>query len=263
MAIEDVEIRQRGGVRVEMHPIYSKDYKVDVALVDFRKNVKLSALFLLFQDVAVLHASSLGLGMQDMQNKHNALWVLARMRLDVERYPSWGQGISLETWPNEPGRVEFTRNFLVKDAHGKILVRAISNWAIIDLSTRRLKKVDSVFPQELPFPQEKAIDTKLGRLRASGELSLVHKRVVGYSDIDVNGHLNNAKYVDFVTDCFSLEEHKKHEIKSIEINYSSEALPGDTIGLYKDTSQLDQGIVYVEGSNKADGTLIFKAKMRI
>ena len=246
---------------MEMLPLYSRDYTVDVGLVDFRKNVKLSALFLYFQDIAVLHAEHLGLGMKDMLDKHNALWVLARMRVDTKRYPIWGEQITIETWPNRPGRVECIRNFTVKDVQGNVLVRAISAWVVIDADTRRLQKADSIFPQELFFPAEKAIDTRLGGLRAGGELDLVHRRVVGYSDIDVNGHLNNAKYVDFVTDCFSVDEHKKHEIKSIEINYSSEAFAGDTIVLYKDLSEFDQGIVFVEGVNETDEKLIFKAKM--
>lgn len=244
-------------------PSYIKDYEVEVGLVDFRGNMKLSSLFLCLQDAAVLHAEHLGAGRIEMLERHHGLWVLGRMRVDVARYPVWGDKITVETWPNQPGRVECTRNFLVKDSAGTVLAKAVSVWVIIDVETRRLKRADSVFPEELDFRGERVIDAKLGKLRASGELDLVHRRVVGYSDIDVNGHLNNAKYVDFITDCFSLDEHQQHTIRSIEVNYSNEALPGEAVSLYKDLTQFEQGLVYVEGIDEGLKRLIFKAKLHV
>ena len=243
--------------------LYSKDYKVDISHVDFSKRVKLSSLFVYFQDIAVLHGNNLNLDMKTMEEEHRALWVLARMRVDIERYPVWGEKIILETWPNKPNKIECTRNFLIKDQEGNILVRAISTWVLMDIDTRRLKKADSVWPQDLSYIEQKAIDCRLGGLKAKGELDFLHNRKVGYSDIDVNEHLNNAKYVDFITDCFSIDEHKAYNIDSIEVNYSKEALPGDTIGLYKDMSQIDSNIVYIEGINKENDELIFKTKMKV
>lgn len=248
-----------------MEPVslYSKEYEVDVSHVDFSKRIKLSSLFIYFQDIAVLHANNLKAGREEMLEKYNIIWVLARMKVDVKRYPILDEKIIIETWPNKPNRVECTRNFLVKDAEGGILVKAVSIWVVIDIDTRKLKRVDSIFPKDLSYIGEKTIDIKLGGLKANARLELVHKRVVSYSDIDVNEHLNNAKYVDFVTDCFSLDEHKKHNINSIEINYNNEALPGDTITLYKDMSEAYPNTVYIEGINKEDDKLIFKAEMEV
>ena len=90
----------------------------------------------------------------------------------------------------------------------------------------------------------------------------MHKRVVGYSDIDVNGHVNNAKYVDFIADCFSLAAHKSTESTPLR-SITATRLAGETVTLYKDISRLDQGLVYVEGVNAEGDKLIFKAKMGI
>ena len=89
-----------------------------------------------------------------------------------------------------------------------------------------------------------------------------YKRTVRYSDIDINGHLNNVKYLDFIMDSFSLEEHRSLNVKSIEISYSNESLPGDTITIYKDTSRIHSNIIYMEGINQKDN-LVFKSKMEI
>lgn len=248
-----------------MEPVslYSKDYEIDVSLVDFSKRIKLGSLFVYFQDIAVLHADNLGVGMGNMLEKHNAIWVLARMRVDIEKYPLWGDKITLETWANRPNKIECMRNFLVKDSKGNILIRAISTWVVMDVNTRKPKRADSVFSKDLVFIEEKIIDAKLGGLKANAELQLVHKRVVGYSDIDVYEHLNNAKYVDFVTDCFNLDEHKKYNIHSIEINYLNESLPGDTITLYKGLSERIPNSVYIEGTHVEGKKVIFKAEIKV
>lgn len=248
---------------METVSLYRKDYEVDVSHVDFSQRLKLSSLFIYFQDLAVLHAENLGIGMKSMLEKHNAIWVLARMRVDINRYPVWGEKITIETWPHKPNKIEFMRDFLVKDYEGNILVRAVSTWVVIDVDSRSLKKADSVFDDSILFIEDRAIDCKLGKLKAKGNLELVYKRKVGYSDIDVNEHLNNAKYVDFIMDSFSLKEHKKYDIKSIEINYSNEALPGDTITIYKDLSKIDSNLIYMEGINEEDNKLIFKSQIRI
>lgn len=155
-----------------MEPVslYSKNYQVEVDHVDFSGSLKLSSLFTYFQDIAGIHAENLGMGMETLYEKHNALWVLARIRVDIVRYPLWNEEITIDTWPQEPGKIKFTRDFLVKDGQWNILDKAVSTWVIID----------------------------------------------------VNRHLNNSKYVDFIMDCFSLNDHEKHSIRSIEINYSLE-----------------------------------------
>lgn len=87
---------------METVSLYRKDYEVDVSHVDFSQRLKLSSLFIYFQDLAVLHAENLGIGMKSMLEKHNAIWVLARMRVDINRYPVWGEKITIETWPHKP-----------------------------------------------------------------------------------------------------------------------------------------------------------------
>ena len=231
-----------------MEPVssYSKNYKVEVDHVDFNGSLKLSSLFTYFQDIAGLHSENLNMGMETLYENHNVLWVLARIRVDIIRYPLLNEEIIIDTWPQEPDRVGFARDFLVRDIQGNILAKAVSTWVIIDVNTRRLKKTKSVYTGYPPTVKERAIDCKLR-----------------YSDIDVNKHLNNSKYVDFIMDCFSLKDHEKYSIKSIEVNYSKEALPGDSIIIYKDISEVNSNLIYIEGINEKDNKLTFKTQLEL
>ena len=80
--------------------------------------------------------------------------------------------------------------------------------------------------------------------------------------MDFNGHLNNSKYVDYIMDCFPIEEHWKSDITSIEVHFVNEALPGETVLLLKQPEQYIDGI-YIEGQKENDQTSVFKAFIQI
>lgn len=238
-------------------------YKVMVHEVDFNRRLKLSSAFNYFQEIAGLHSDKLGIGMNTIHDKFGVMWVLTRIRVEIERYPVWDEEIIIETWPQLPGKLEFERDYIMKDLQGCILMRAVSKWVVIDSATRELRK-SSVLPGEYPeLPTERAIQCTLGKLRPNEKTVPVYKRRIGGSDIDMNGHLNNAKYIDFIMDCFSMENLRKYQARSIQVNYQNEVMPGETIELLKDSSSLDQGRVYIEGVNEEKGNPVFACIIEI
>ncbi|WAA13531.1 acyl-[acyl-carrier-protein] thioesterase [Fervidibacillus halotolerans] len=241
---------------------YKKRFHVDLRDVDFMKQLKLSSLFSYFQEVASEAADSLGFGIDRLQKEFNVAWVLVRMRVEIIRNPNWNETITIETWPLEPNRLEFHRDFLVYDERGNILIRAISDWVIMDIDQRKLKRsehIGIVYPEMI---KERAIDKKLSRLKDFGNLQESYKKVIGYSDIDINGHLNNSNYVDYIMDCFPVEEHKKYKTKAIEVHFLHELLPGETLTLRRDVSAFNSHLVYIDGVNGREQT-VFKAQLEI
>lgn len=79
----------------------------------------------------------------------------------------------------------------------------------------------------------------------------------------MNGHINNSKYVDFIMDCFSMEDLKKYQAESIQVCYLSEAFAGDTIELVKCADKSSENRIYVEGINQEDKKTIFTASIDI
>jgi medium-chain acyl-[acyl-carrier-protein] hydrolase len=243
--------------------VYKRTFTVEMRDVDFTGRLKLSALFSYFQDTANMHSDNLGIGFETIMEKHGLIWALIRIRVDIERYPVMNEEIQVETWPQKPKNLEFTRDFLVCDKEGNVIVRAVSIWAVLDMHTRKLKRSKLIAPDYPPFKEERAIDCRLGKLKPFGQLEMAYKRVIAYSDIDINGHLNNTKYVDLIMDCFSMESHRTHYVKSIEFNYVHEALPGDTIVLYRDLTAAETNMIYIEGINEKDQKLAFQSRVKI
>ncbi len=253
-----------GSNYMEPLSLYKKAFTVEMRDVDFTGTLRLSSLFTYFQEAANQHSEDLGIGFETIMEKFGVIWALIRIRVEILRYPVFNEEIVVETWPQEPKNLQFIRDFLARDQKGHIIARAVSIWAILDAHTRKLQRsklIAANYPSS--FKEERALECKLGKLKPFGPLEMAYERFIGYSDIDFNEHLNNTKYVDLIMDCFSLESHKSHYVRSIEFNYVHEALPGDTIVLYKDLNAADENLIYIEGINEKEKKLAFQSRIQI
>lgn len=246
-----------------MSNVYLQDYHIGFSEVDFARQLKLSVLFNYFQDIASLAAADLGVGMAKLEQDYGVAWVLARIRVDLARQPVWNEDITIETWPLVPGKLEFERDFLVHDCDGNIIARAVSSWVIMDIQKRRLRRSDAISFVCPTVSLARAIDCQLGRIQAPGPLEVAYQRVIGYSDIDFNGHLNNSKFVDFIMDCFSMDTHQQSRVTSIEVSFTNEALPGDTVVLHRETKPQSPELRYIEGLSQQSGQVVFRAQLAI
>lgn len=243
--------------------LFKKNYGVEFRDIDFTKKLKMSALFNFFQDIASLAVDNLNIGINTIQEQHGVAWILIRIRVDIIRTAEWNEEVEIETWPQQPKKLEFERDFIVRDSQGNVIAKAVSTWIIADINTREIRRSELLGIEYPPIITERAIDCRLGKFKALGELQLAYKKVIGYSDIDINGHLNNSKYIDYIMDCFTVENHMKYGIKSIEVSFVNEALPGDIIKLYKDISAIDSNLLYIEGVNELSNKICFKTKVEV
>lgn len=243
--------------------VYKKNYHIDLRDVDFTKKLKLSTLFGYFQDSASLAAENLGAGIEILENKFGVAWVLTRIRVDIMRNPEWDEEIIIETWPLEPSKVEFDRDFLVKDQYGNTIIKAVSKWVIMDMIERKLRRSELIGLQFPEAHRERALNCKLEKLKDFGRLETAYHKVIRYSDIDFNGHLNNSKYVDYIMDCFPVEDYRSYAIQTIDLHFNHEAMPGDTLTLNKDISMIDKNVIYIEGVNNKENKGVFKSQIVI
>ena len=238
--------------------VFKKNYRIELRDVDLTRKLKLSALFNYMQDISSLHVENLGTGIETIEKRCGVTWILMRAKVEIARCPSWNEDITIETWQQKPKSFEFERDFIVLDATGDVIIRVVSIWIIIDIRTRILKRTDSIAVQYPPFFEERAMTNfKVRKIKPFATTKIAYKKTIGYSDTDINGHINNAKYIDFATDCFSVEKHMQYCLKSVQINYIKEAIPGDNVVFYTDISELNSNTVYIGGMEEESGTNIF------
>ena len=212
---------------------------------DFDKNARLSprTILELFQDVAGNHAEEIGIGFDALLSR-DLLWVVARTKFVIEKQIKRYTTVKVKTWPLSPQRMIFRREYLIYDDKGEIAVRGSSDWMIVNSVTRTLASSGSIFPEGAEYLQELALDEKLRKIKIiEGDITTSHVTPL-YTDIDLNGHVNNTKYADFAINAINPEN---KEIASFQIDYHREVLIGESLNL---TTVLNGNKAVVNGENE-------------
>lgn len=171
--------------------------RVEDALADEAGVLRPDAVLTLTQQISSAHCDALGCGWQ-LPTQHGAFWVVLRHRIAVQRLPALGERITLETWPLPTTRTCYPRCVQAYDACGAPLFRVHSLWGMLDSGTRAMllpTKSGIVVPgvvrgTELPAP------ASLVPLPLPAQTM----RRVTDDDLDANGHMNNARYLRWLTE---------------------------------------------------------------
>ncbi|MDR1582381.1 MAG: hypothetical protein LBS55_03835 [Prevotellaceae bacterium] len=209
---------------MEQQPLCGKyEYTVNSYLTDLQKRLSLPALFYLLQESALIHAESYNFGWTDL-SENNFFWALARIKAQIDDYPQWKDSISVETWSKGPDAVMAYRDFEVYSSDNKKILSATSAWLMLSMETRKPQRI-ALMKDKFPAPYDRsAINIRLEKLpqhRIQASDNIVN--TVPYSAIDINGHVNNTLYIQWVMDSFPVDYILNHEVYDIEINYLQEA----------------------------------------
>lgn len=180
------------------------------------------------EEAAGNHAEALGFGVDVLQGK-GITWVLARMQIEVYDLPLSSDAVTVRTWPVEVERLQFRRDFLLTDGNGREFIRAITDWVIIDLESRRLMKIPEFIASHRPPEAMRALEKE--KLRIDGQESSPELKqfVVRRADIDRNRHVNNVRFSDWMLESVPDAFCRDKTLSGLQIIYRAEAVYGDTV----------------------------------
>ena len=81
-----------------------------------------------------------------------------------------------------------------------------------------------------------------------------------YSSLDLMGHVNNTEYVDWLCDCFPISFWKKYQFEWLQINYSNEVKPEETINISLTELSDHKGVFSAVGTNQETKLNAFEAQ---
>ncbi|XP_014509684.1 palmitoyl-acyl carrier protein thioesterase, chloroplastic [Vigna radiata var. radiata] len=186
------------------------------------------------QETALNHVKSAGLlgdgfGSTPEMCKKNLIWVVTRMQVVVDRYPTWGDIVQVDTWVSGSGKNGMRRDWVLRDCKtGEILTRASSVWVMMNKLTRRLSKIPEEVREEIgsyfvdsdPILEEDSRKlTKLDDNTADYIRTGLSPR---WSDLDVNQHVNNVKYIGWILESAPQPILESHELSSMTLEYRRE-----------------------------------------
>ncbi len=231
---------------------YRKDLLVESHDVDPFYNLKLANLFVYFQDVVTEHMEKLGIN-KTIINDKGMYWVVTRYKVHINRLPKYLEDISIRTYPGKDMRFIFPRFFAVSDKNDNPLVEASSTWMVLDKKNKQI--VLKPFDASLLYHHSEEGELSLPGKIEDKEVKVVSKRTVLLSDLDLNNHLNNTKYIEYITDLLGYEFIRENIITDFEINFNKEIAYSKEVLL---ASYQEENVVYVDGI--VDGEVAFKSK---
>ncbi len=209
---------------------WKKEKMITYQEVDFTGNWRMAEILKACSDLATEHAEIIKVWKPEMIGTYG--WILAKMALEVRHPVRFEQKIRLLTWPGRPSKVIYPRYYQIVDENGETMINASSVWTMLDLKRRRITmpaRAGVTFPAEI----DPEVCLELPDFSVDGQaLTKVMTRQVLYSDIDTNQHMNNARYIEWVTDLLDLQRFKQGYIARLTINFKKEAAPLTIMDLY-------------------------------
>ena len=224
-----------------MEFVHTTQYTVTPLHADCFGRCKPSELLRFAQAAAEAHCRELGADWETMAAK-NYFWAVIRQKMEITRLPQAGETITVKTWPMPTTRVAYPRATEGFDAAGNSLFKVISIWVIMDVHSRTM-----VLPGKSGV---EVAGTSFGtELKApvglpAGTFQTQTLRKVTPEDLDRNGHMNNARYLDWLCDLRNADFHRDHPMKAVTICYMSEALEGQQLQL----SYTEGDVLRLDGS---------------
>jgi acyl-ACP thioesterase len=200
--------------------VYECEYKVRCGDVNRNGDIRVDVLFDYFQEAANIHAEQLGCGFDALKERRIA-WVLTRIRLDVIRTPKMGYTLKVRTWPSGFKRLYALREALFHDTNGDI-AHLTSYWVLLDMEKMRPLRLPESLPISLPdnsdLPQFFDLGGRVESAGTDNQMSLT----VPEHFIDINGHVNNARYWTLVSDWMSKCSGKVCKLASVTGHFLKE-----------------------------------------
>lgn len=209
-------------------PVSFKEYEINYYDIDYKKRVLLSTLMKYFSDIAVYQAAERGTDLTYMW-EHNMAWVLYKWDITINKYPMYGEKVTVATQPHSFRKFYAYRKYEVRNEKGEVLVRANSIWFLIDIEKRKPMRIPEVMYETFGITDEDNGALDMEKITRMSEAHFEKEFDVRYSDIDTNRHVNNVKYAEWALETVPLEIIKNYTLKNIRMVYEKETNYGDRI----------------------------------
>jgi len=220
---------------------FSEVFPVRFAEVGSNGEATMVTIADLIQECACNHAQGIwgvGQSMPAEMARANLAWVCTRLHLRVRKYPKWGEKVAVSTWFEPQGKIAARRDYAITDAQtGECMGEATSQWVVFNLGSRRMARIPNSVLEDFKFQSLQqqvmeegyAADKLPDVSEVGGACAAPITHNVRRNDMDMNGHVNNVVYVQWLLESVPPETWEKHVLSEIILEYRSECNFGDSV----------------------------------
>jgi acyl-ACP thioesterase len=243
--------------------VWTQGYAVNSIVANAQKRLGLVGLLNILQDVAWAHADHLGHGYEATMEA-GAIWILSRQKLVIAAWPNWGDVLLVRTWvrPIRGPLIHRDYEMLVGD---RKVGECTASWLTLDVKTRRPIR-PAVAAASLDFRLEGALALTPEKIAVRPGLAETARFPVRNSDLDVNGHVNNTRYAQWILDSTPLEAQRTRRVDRYEVNFLAEIQVGDAVAIEGAPPEASSGAEWLlrfQGRRLSDGAHAFAAVLGV
>ena len=206
---------------------YQMKMKIPFDMSDMNGHIKLPSLILLSLQVSGSQSAQLGVSDKEILEKYNLVWIITEYDIDVIRLPRFAEEITIETEALSYNRLFCYRRFTIYDESGQAIIQMLATFALMDRDSRKVHSVDP----EMVAPYQSEFSKKIIRGPKYTDLDNPTSKDyhVRFYDLDMNGHVNNSKYLDWIFEVMGADFLMNHIPQKINLKYVKEVRPGGMI----------------------------------
>ncbi|EPS63635.1 hypothetical protein M569_11148, partial [Genlisea aurea] len=221
--------------------VFRQNFSIRSYEIGADRTASIETLMNHLQETALNHVKSAGLlangfGSTPEMAKRNLIWVVSKMQVLVDRYPQWGDVVQLDTWVAAAGKNGMRRDWLMQDCNtGDTLLRATSVWVMMNKETRKLSKIPDEVRSEIggyfvdspPIIRED--ERKIPKLDEHTADHIRDGLTPRWSDLDLNQHVNNVKYIGWILESAPVSIMENHELAELTLEYRRECMKDSVV----------------------------------
>ncbi|MBP3390130.1 MAG: hypothetical protein J6L58_00370 [Clostridia bacterium] len=189
-------------------------------------------------------------------------FVVSRNAVEVLRPLKEYEKITVSTWATPSKSFSFPRSYVIY-AGDEIVAKGLAIWALIDTKTGKLVRGSDFSVQSYGTGDEIELSVPYRfKLPKDMPLTLCEKRIVHYSDVDRNFHMNNTKYYDMLFDY--IPDREKIYMSSCLINYVGEAPLNSEVSIFiSEPEKCESGETVYYFKTEINGNTNIEAKVGV
>lgn len=216
-----------------------------------------SALCNYFQEIAWENAQKINYGYSFLKSL-NKFWVLSRMHVKILDYPKWTETIDLVTWPTGMDGLFALRDFKIFNKDNKLMVAATSSWLILDMEKHRPQKIDAPEHPVIITDPDRALNIPAEKFSLPEQMTLSSHVTAHYTDIDINQHVNNVKYIEWALNTQTAELCEGKSIKEFTVNFLKESSLYEELSISSSALSENTSFVSIHNQTKNKDACIIK-----
>ena len=203
------------------------EFPLTIRDIDENTYITNKAILAFFEDMGGYHSNLAGYGLKQIE-KTRISWILLHWKIKVLKRVKYGDPIRIKTWSRGMKLACCFREFEMYDSKGELCAVGTSKWTLFHLDKGLMRLNNDILDKF--SPEEKiAIDFNFKKIPEPETHSSVYNYTVLRSDIDINHHMHNLRYLDLAYEALPKDVYENNLFDDVEIMFKKECYLGDNL----------------------------------